>query len=90
MHLCLVGIVSFGRLQAETVSKACEIVEDADDMRDFEAGAIIEAQCPQRLPVLWRHAGWGCAELFGDGAQRAFACRQPFDLTPTASFDRGR
>src|SRR5438309_1537151 len=36
----------FGRrieLEAEAVGKACEVVEDADDMRDFEAGLIVEA-----------------------------------------------
>lgn len=42
----LTRILRLGRLQAEAISKAREVVEEADDVRHFEASAVIEAQCP--------------------------------------------
>jgi hypothetical protein len=51
-------------LQAEAVRKAREVVEYADDVRDFEDGLVVEAQIAQRLPVFL--AGRQMPRSFGD------------------------
>ena len=60
-------------LQPKPVGQPGQIVEDADDVRDFKNRLIVEAQLAQRPPVLGGHPRGHRAELLGYIVQCAIA-----------------
>lgn len=75
-------------LEAEAVREASEVVEDADNVCDFQAGVVVEAERTQWLPVLLNHSGRCCAHLFRDRAEGALAVGQIGKITPPPRLDR--
>ncbi len=75
-------------LQAEAVSEAGEVVEDADDVRHFEAGVVIEVEIAQGLPVRRDHPGRSRAHLLRDGAEGALAVGQIGQIAPSPLLNR--
>ncbi|MBI2060807.1 MAG: hypothetical protein HYT87_13650 [Nitrospirae bacterium] len=57
------------QLEAESIRHPRQVVEDTDDVGDFQAGFVIEAQIAQWLPIVLDHFRGRAAELFGHGAQ---------------------
>lgn len=76
------------QLQTESVRQARQVIEDADNVRDFETGLIVESQVPERAPVLFDHTRRRGAEFFSDGTERAVARGQAGNLAPAFLFDR--
>ena len=60
-------------LQSEAIGEPGEVVEDADDVRDFEDRFVIKPEVAERLPVFFDHSRRIAAELVGDGAESAVA-----------------
>ena len=77
-------------MQTQPVGEPGEIVENPDDMRHLQTGPVVKSQRPQRLPIVWRHPGWGRTEFFRDRTEGLLALRQSFDCSPAPLLDRLR
>ena len=75
-------------MQAQPIGQPCEVVEDADDVREFEACLIVEAQIPKWLPILFDHQRGGGAELFRQSAQRVFSWCEESHISPSLFLQR--
>jgi len=75
--------------EPDSIGETRQIVEDPDDVHDLEAGAIVEAEPAQRLPVVLGHAGRGCRELFGNRTELAVPLTE-LELAPAFLFDGTR
>ena len=64
------------------------MIENSDDVPNFEQLLIAEPQVAQRLPVLARHPRRRCAHFFGDMTERADARRQAGQFAPSMILDR--
>ena len=76
------------KLQPEAVGEARQVIEDADNMRDFETCLIVKSQVSKRLPIFLDHAGGGSTELLGDCAQGAITRGEFRYISPTFVLDR--
>lgn len=75
-------------LETEAVGEPREVIEQADDVRHLEAGAIVEAEPTQRLPVGLDHPRRRRAQLLRELAKGTFARRERVELAPAARLDR--
>jgi len=64
------------------------MIENPDDVPNFEQLLIAETQVAQRLPVLARHPRRRCAHFLGDMTERADARRQAGQFAPSMLLDR--
>ena len=60
-------------LEAESVGQTREVIEDADDVRGFHAGAVVEAEVAQRQPIVFCDVRGLGAEFLRDRAKGAIA-----------------
>lgn len=64
------GVERLGvEVEAKAVGQAGQVVEQADDVCDFQTCTVVEAEGAQRFPVSVDHAGRRGAELLGHFAQ---------------------
>ena len=71
-HTCPRGFFdSRIQLQAETISKSRQVVEDTYDVRDLKQRFVVEAQFAQRLPILRHHPGRSRTQLLSNLTQCA-------------------
>lgn len=75
------------QLKAEPIGQTRQMVKDADDVRDFEAGGIVKAKVSERLPVVGGHARGCRTELFGQRTQGPLSFGQTGQRVPTLRFD---
>jgi len=82
------GAGGWVELEAEAVREAGEVVEDADDVRHLQAGAVVEAEIAQRLPVFRDHPGRRRAHLLPDRAEGALSLGEMGQIAPPPLLDR--
>ena len=63
------------------------MVEDADDVSEFQAGLIVEAEVSERLPVLRHHSSGSAAEFLGQGSKFSISIAQSLSLSPRTGLD---
>jgi len=62
------------------------MIKDADDVRDFEAGGVVEAEVAERLPVVGGHARGCGAEFLRQRTQRPRPFGQACQRIPASGF----
>lgn len=77
------------KLKAQAVGQARKVIEDAHDVRDFQAGFVVEADRAERLPVLLGNLRGVPGELVCDRQEGPLSVGEIRQLAPAAILDGG-